>query len=145
MKSNVVRVNALLLARLAACGFFAILFLQSGVDKLIDRKGNLDYLVPHFEKSPFRRGVPALLSLLTLLELASGLSAALSLFVVWSNGPHWIPVLSIGICCGTFLCLFLGQRLARDYAGAATIASYFGVALLSLYLMAVGFELPMPD
>jgi hypothetical protein len=32
--------------------------------------------------------------------------------------------------------LFAGQRIAKDYEGAATLATYFGAALLSLLLMA---------
>jgi hypothetical protein len=30
------------------------------------------------------------------------------------------------------LCLLVGQRLAKDYAGAAVIAAYFVVALIGL-------------
>lgn len=137
-------INALLIARVLACAFFAILFLQSGFDKITDRKGNLDWLVPHFEKSPFRGLVPMLLSLLTLMELASGLAAAAAIYFVFVGGPHWVPVAAIGLCGLTFLALFTGQRLAKDYAGAATIATYFGVCLIALYLMSVGFEVALP-
>ncbi|MEA2554314.1 MAG: hypothetical protein QOJ65_2490, partial [Fimbriimonadaceae bacterium] len=31
--------------------------------------------------------------------------------------------------------LFAGQRFAKDYAGAATLATYFAVSLLGLALM----------
>jgi hypothetical protein len=30
------------------------------------------------------------------------------------------------------LCLLLGQRLAKDYAGAAVVAAYFAVALIGI-------------
>src|SRR4051812_31873080 len=53
--------------------FFSILFLQSGIDKLGDRKGNLAWLGAHFAKSPLGGAVPLLLSVMTLLELAAGL------------------------------------------------------------------------
>jgi hypothetical protein len=32
--------------------FLAILFLQSGADKVVDRRGNIEYLKKHFAKSP---------------------------------------------------------------------------------------------
>ena len=33
------------------------------------------------------------------------------------------------------LCLFFGQRLAKDYGGAVVIASYYAVAILGLILL----------
>ena len=53
--------------------FFAILFLQSGLDKIIDWKGNLGWLTGHFEKSPLAKLVPAMLATLTFLEVLTGL------------------------------------------------------------------------
>ena len=35
------------------------------------------------------------------------------------------------------LCLFFGQRLAKDYGGAVVIASYYAVAILGLFLLGV--------
>src|SRR3989475_8076273 len=35
------------------------------------------------------------------------------------------------------LCLFFGQRLAKDYGGAVVIASYYAVAILGLILLGV--------
>ena len=130
--------NALLIAKCLACAFFAILFLQSGFDKVTDRKGNLDWLMGHFAKSPFDSVVPLLLRVLTLMELVSGFGALFGCFIVSTNGPHWIPVAAIGLCAATLLCLFAGQRIAKDYPGAVTIATYFGVSILSLYLMSIG-------
>jgi uncharacterized protein (DUF697 family) len=37
----------------------------------------------------------------------------------------------------SLLCLFFGQRLAKDYAGAVVLASYVAVALLGLILVGV--------
>ena len=39
-------------AQFLALVFLAILFLQSGIDKIIDFKGNLGWLQGHFAKSP---------------------------------------------------------------------------------------------
>ena len=40
------------LAQLFTCAFLAILFLQSGIDKVVDRSGNLEWLTGHFASSP---------------------------------------------------------------------------------------------
>jgi hypothetical protein len=129
--------DVLLLAKVFACAFFAVLFLQSGVDKIVDRKGNLDWLVPHFEKSPFRGTVPMMLTFLTLMELASGLASLVAIVVLLVHGPVIVPQAAMVLVCATFVMLFTGQRLAKDYAGAASLASYFAVGLIGLALMAV--------
>ncbi|MFY0584195.1 hypothetical protein ACN28S_66660 [Cystobacter fuscus] len=99
--------------------FLAITFLQSGLDKVIDWKGNLGWLTGHFSKSLLRGVVPLLLATLTVLELAAGvLSAAGVVFLVLSGATRvamWGAALS-GL---SFVALFFGQRMAKDYAGAA--------------------------
>src|SRR6266542_2546128 len=57
--------------------FLAILFLQSGIDKVIDYRGNLEWLRGHFAKSPLAGVVPLLLTAITLLEVAAGALSAI--------------------------------------------------------------------
>ncbi len=117
---------------LLACGFFAVLFLQSGLDKVFDRAGNLAWMTPHFEKSPFRGKMPLFLSLLTLLELAAGLLSAIGLAELLAGTGWGVARYGLWLACLTLLCLFAGQRLAKDYAGAASLAAYFAVGLLGV-------------
>src|SRR5437868_14342927 len=56
--------------------FLAILFLQSGIDKVVDRRGNLEWLKGHFAKSPLAGIVPLMVTVITVMEIvAGGLSA----------------------------------------------------------------------
>ena len=55
------------LVRLAVAAFLAILFLQSGIDKVVDRKGNLEWLSGHFAKSPLASMVVPMVGVITLL------------------------------------------------------------------------------
>lgn len=119
-----------------ACAFFAVLFIQSGLDKLFDRKGNIDYLTGHFQHSPLKGMVGLLFPSITLLELSAGFGSATAAITRLVSGPGWIPVVALSLAALALLCLFAGQRIAKDYAGAGTLAIYFGVALLSLYLVA---------
>lgn len=112
--------------------FFAICFLQSGVDKVVDHKGNLEWLEGHFSTSPFKNMVPALLRLLTLMEIGTGLACCVGIVELLMLNNHHIAYYSLVACASTLLCLFSGQRLAKDYPGASTIAVYFGIALLGL-------------
>ena len=42
------------------------------------------------------------------------------------------------ISAAAIIALFFGQRIAKDYAGAAVLVPYFLLALLAIYLLAQG-------
>src|SRR5881227_2745784 len=69
-------VSILYLLQVFASAFLAILFLQSGIDKVVDRRGNLEWLKGHFAKSPLAGMVPLLVTVITLLEIAAGALSA---------------------------------------------------------------------
>lgn len=112
--------------------FLAVLFLQSGLDKVLDWKGNREYTARFFEKSPLRRLSAPLLGLLTVLELLTGVlaaAAALAALLLRTAEPILFAELLAAL---TLLAIFFGQRLAKDYAGAAGTVPYFLVALFGL-------------
>src|SRR5580765_1155704 len=75
--------EATYLMQILASAFLAILFLQSGIDKILDRRGNFEWLKGHFAKSPLAGIVPALLICITILEVAAGaLSAVGCVFII---------------------------------------------------------------
>ena len=116
--------------------FLAVLFLQSSIDKIVDRRGNLTYFKSHFAKSPLAGTVPLMLNAITILELAAGaLSAIGFLLIVFTNNPvvAFYGALTAGVA---ILGLFFGQRVAKDYAGAAVLVPYFLLALAGIYLLA---------
>lgn len=122
------------MAKLFSCAFFAACFLQSGLDKVFDWKGNLGWLRPHFEKTPFRPLVPLLLGAVTALECAAGAACAAAVAELVFGFWPLLPTLALSLCCLAIWTLFVGQRIAKDYAGAAVLAAYFAVALLGLWL-----------
>jgi uncharacterized membrane protein YphA (DoxX/SURF4 family) len=126
------QLDGLWLVVLAGCLFFAILFLQSGCDKIFDWKGNRDWLTGHFAQSPFRGVVPLLLATITLFEVGTGVVSVLAAVMMLLGYMPTLQMIAFGLAAVTFLMLFLGQRLAKDYVGAATIATYFAVALIAL-------------
>ncbi|MBV9618961.1 MAG: DoxX family protein [Verrucomicrobia bacterium] len=124
------------LLQLLVSAFLAILFLQSGIDKIVDRQGNLSWLSGHFSKSPLAGFVPLLLSVLTIIELAAGgLSAVGFLTLLFTHNPT-IAFYGAIVSAIAILCLFFGQRIAKEYAGAAVLVSYFLLTLVAIYLLA---------
>lgn len=124
------------LLQLLVSAFLAILFLQSGIDKIVDRQGNLQWLSGHFSKSPLAGMVPLLFSILTVVEIAAGALSALGfLALLFVHNPtiafYGAVVSALGV-----LCLFFGQRMAKEYAGAAILVPYFLLTLVAIYLLA---------
>src|SRR5204862_2355705 len=78
--------EATYLMQIFASAFLAILFLQSGIDKIADRRGNFEWLKGHFAKSPLAGIVPALLTTITILEVAAGVLSAIGcVFIILSR------------------------------------------------------------
>jgi len=113
----------------------AIVFLQSGIDKITDWKGNLDWLTGHFANSPFGGMVSLLLGTLLFFEVMTGLVSIAGIVSIVSSGSSLIGLYACQLSAITFLMLFLGQRLAKDYPGAETIVNYFVIAIIGMYLM----------
>jgi hypothetical protein len=109
--------------------FLGILFLQSGLDKVLDRAGNKAYIAGVFANSPLRRLSGFMLVVLTMMEVLTGvLCAAGFLSVILFEAPQLALAGSL-LAALTFCALFAGQRLAKDYAGAAGLVPYFLVSL----------------
>lgn len=127
--------SILTFTKLALTAFWAILYLQSGLDKVFDWQGNLSWLKGHFEGSPLGGMVPLLLGTITVVEVLAGTLSAIGVVQLLFSGDLTFAQYGVQLSTVALLMLFFGQRLGKDYAGAATIATYFGVALLSLYLL----------
>jgi uncharacterized membrane protein YphA (DoxX/SURF4 family) len=126
---------SLFLLQLLVSVFLAILFLQSGIDKIVDRQGNLQWLSGHFAKSPFAGVVPLLFGILTIIEVAAGaLSGIGFLALLFAHNPT-IAFYGAVVSAIAILCLFFGQRMAKEYAGAAVLVPYFLLTLVAIYLL----------
>lgn len=103
----------------------AIAFGQSAVDKITDFKGNREWLDGHFANSPLKGTVGMLLPVLTVFELGSALIALFALVqIVITQRPDIWSFYALSAAAVTLTTLFFGQRVAKDYPGAATIAGY---------------------
>lgn len=127
--------DAIFIARILICAFFAVCFLQSGLDKVVDWKGNLEWITGHFGKTFLRRAVPAMLLTVTFTELLGGLLSVVGGVILIFGGAPQVAMWAMAVVGLNLVMLFGGQRIAKDYPGAAVLASYFLVALVGLTLM----------
>ena len=122
--------------QILASAFLAILFLQSGIDKVIDYRGNLEWLRGHFSKSGLAGLVPVLFTAITILEVIAGILSALGCVIIIISRETTLAFYGAVISAAAIVALFFGQRMAKDYAGAAVLIPYFLVALVAIYLLA---------
>jgi uncharacterized membrane protein YphA (DoxX/SURF4 family) len=128
--------NAQLLLQIFVSAFLAILFLQSGIDKVADRRGNLEWLKGHFAKSPLARIVPLMVTVITILEIVAGALSAIGCVLIILSRDSKIAFYGAIISAMSILALFFGQRMAKEYAGAAILVPYFLATLAAIYLLA---------
>src|SRR5215831_5406408 len=106
--------EATYLMQIFASAFLAILFLQSGIDEI----------------------VPALLIAITILEISAGALSAIGCLFVIVLKDSTVGLYGAILSAAAITALFFGQRIAKDYAGAAVLVPYFLLTLVAIYLLA---------
>jgi len=128
--------GATYLLQILVSAFLAILFLQSGIDKVVDRRGNLDFLKGHFAKSPLAGMVPLMVTVITILEIAAGALSGIGCALIVLTRDSMLAFYGAVVAAVGITALFFGQRMAKDYAGAAVLVPYFLLTLSAIYLLA---------
>jgi diacylglycerol kinase len=127
--------SVLIVLQILVSAFLSILFLQSGIDKIVDRRGNLDFLKGHFAKSPLAGSVPLMVTAITILEVAAGGLSAIGCALIIVLRDSTIAFYGAVTSAVAIIALFFGQRMAKDYAGAAILVPYFLLTLVAIYLL----------
>ena len=115
--------------------FLVITFLQSGIDKIIDWKGNLGWLTGHFSKTPLKNIVPLVLGIVLLVEMLAGILCLIGVYQIVAMAKTEVAMYGAIASCVALLMLLFGQRLAKDYDGARTVAVYFIPAIFLVFLL----------
>ena len=129
---KILNFNATEIVQILSSIFFAIVFFQSGADKVIDRKGNLKFFENHFKNTLFHKIHSQALTALMLSELiAASLCAYGCIYSIVYKNTGFI---FYGLLFTNFilLSLLLGQRIAKDYVGAADITIYFILCIITI-------------
>jgi uncharacterized membrane protein YphA (DoxX/SURF4 family) len=112
----------------------SILFIQSGLDKVRNWKGEKAYYEKHFSKTFLKSSVSLLLPVITFFELAAGFLSAVGIILIVILHNKDVALWGMGIGALTIVQLFFGQRVAKDYEGAAALVPYFLLCGAGLYM-----------
>ncbi|QOD59815.1 DoxX family membrane protein [Polaribacter haliotis] len=115
--------------------FLIVTFIQSGIDKLLDWKGNVSFITEHFKNSPLKNSVPFLLAIILIIEVVAGILMIIGVYQLYTSEAKEIASFGIELSAITLIFLLIGQRLAKDYAGAMSLAVYFIISILGVYLL----------
>jgi diacylglycerol kinase len=126
----------LYILQLLVSAILAVLFLQSGLDKVIDRAGNRAYLDEHFAKSPLAGTVGPMFLVVTILEVSAGVLSAVGCLMLLVTRNATIAFYGALVAAINLIALFFGQRVSKDYAGAAALIPYFLLAITAIYVLA---------
>ena len=112
--------------------FLGVAMTQSGFDKIIDWKGNKSFLIDHFSKTFLSRFITPLLLVVLILELAGGIICFIGVGEVFIYNNNQLIRVGLIIIAIDLISLFFGQRLAKDYDGAAVLVNYFILTIIGL-------------
>lgn len=115
--------------------FLIVTFLQSGIDKLLDWKGNVSFIKEHFKNSPLKNKVPFLLGIILLIEIIASILMSIGIYQLYVSGEKEIALLGVELSAVTLIFLLIGQRLAKDYAGAMSLTVYFILTVFGVFLL----------
>ena len=127
--------NPIHFSQLLTALFLAILFLQSGFDKVFNFGDNLGWLTGHFSKTPFRGQVKMMLITISISEVGAGVLALLGAGQIVLNGEKTFAMYGAQLAALDIAMLFFGQRIAKDYAGAAALVPYFILCIGEILLL----------
>ena len=116
--------------------FLIITFLQSGIDKITDWKGNVSWLKEHFSKTFIKNVVPIALAKILVFEVIAGILCIIGIYKLIAENNITYALYGAILSCFVLLVLLLGQRIAKDYDGARTIVIYFVPAIFAVFLLA---------
>jgi diacylglycerol kinase len=128
--------SAYYILQILVSAFLAVLFLQSGIDKVVDRQGNRAYLDQHFAKSPLAGTVGPMFAVITVLEVSAGALLGVGCALLLLTRDSMVAYLGAVLAAINIIALFFGQRVAKDYAGAAVLVPYFLLAMTGIFVLA---------
>jgi len=113
--------------------FLTITFIMSAHDKLFHWNDNMAWMKPHFEKTILKNFVSHAVGILVFFELIAGISCVVGIIELYINGGRMFGFYGAVFSCISLLMMLFGQRLAKDFDGARTIAIYFVIAILGVF------------
>ena len=120
------------------CSFISavvgIVMTQSGFDKIFNWEGELDFISEKFAKTPLSNFSAFGLIQVTIFEVLSGILSLLGAFMVLFYNDESYGIMGLILAAISLCILMLGQRISKDYEGAAVLVPYFLLTMIGLFM-----------
>ena len=115
--------------------FFIITYLFSFFEKVVNWKPTVGYYKNHFKNTFVAHKISNWILLVLLAELIVIVFLIIGFFNFVINQSNYMLKYAFISSAITLLMLHIGQRIAKDYAGATTITVYFIVTILGIFFI----------
>ena len=127
--------DPLVLCQILIAIFLIVVFLQSSLDKIFERKSNLVFFKSYFSETILRHFTSYLLTAVTIFELIGTLVLIYGVYYSFAARTTLWIFYGFVILAITIIFLLTGQRIAKDYTAAAQLVPYFILIMLGIMSM----------
>ena len=114
--------------------FLGIVMTQSGFDKIFNWEGELDFITGKFSKTPLANFSTFGLIQVTIFEILSGLLSLFGSIMALFYNDYSYGIMGLILATASLAILMLGQRLSKDYEGAAVLVPYYILTMFGLFV-----------
>lgn len=115
--------------------FFIITYFLSVIEKVVDWKNTVVYYSNHFKNTILYKMIPLVLVQILIFEITALVLLCIGLYFLITENAISTAKIGLEISALTLLQFLVGQRLAKDYAGAMNITVYFILNIIGIYLL----------
>ena len=114
--------------------FLGIVMTQSGFDKIFNWEGELDFITGKFANTPLSNFSTFGLIQVTILEILSGLISLFGSIMALFYNDYSYGIMGLILAAASLAILMLGQRISKDYEGAAVLVPYYILTMFGLFV-----------
>ena len=116
--------------------FIGIVMMQSGLDKIFNWESELEFITDKFSKTILANFSTFGLIQVTILETLSGVLCLFgSIMTIFFDETSY-GIMGLILAIASLSILMLGQRISKDYDGAAALVPYFILVSFGLFVYA---------
>ena len=113
--------------------FLGIVMTQSGFDKIFNWEGELDFITGKFASTPLAFSTFGLIQV-TIFEILSGLLSIFGSLMALLYDDYSYAIMGLILAAASLSILMLGQRVSKDYEGAAVLVPYYILTMFGLFI-----------
>ena len=114
--------------------FVGIIFTQSGLDKIFNWEGELEFITSKFSKTFMANFSTFGLIQVTILEVLAGFLSLFGAIMTTFFSDKTYGIMGLILASASLSILMFGQRISKDYEGSAALVPYFLLCMIGLFM-----------